>query len=353
MSVRSRLVRAVSSARVWLALTYVVFPRFAVAQDTTATAQALFESGRDLLRAGKIDEACPKLAESQRIEPATGTLLALAMCHEAQGKFASAWSEFTEVAARAATLNQTGREVHARSRVDALKPRLSTLQLKLPFEIIFLDGLEVRLDGVLLERNAWHVGVPVDGGEHAVEVRADGRKTWTQFFTVAPEHDKVVVQVEELEFARRDAATSKAPPMSSAEVSIVRPNPGTNPIQTNAGVPLASSGSPAARYTGVTLAGVGAATLVAGGVCFLKSYQYGVEGRKPCSGEACAPVKDAHGKAWTFGNWATGLGIAGGAVLLTGAALYWGNRKIERKRPLRADVAVGPSGGAVLVSGEF
>ena len=45
-------------------------PTLAYAQD----ADALFKEGRALLDAKKFDEACPKLAESQRLDPGAGTL---------------------------------------------------------------------------------------------------------------------------------------------------------------------------------------------------------------------------------------------------------------------------------------
>src|SRR5262245_53123818 len=64
-----------------------------------AVAEALFRQGKDLLAAGKTSEACPKLAESQRIDPAGGTLIALALCYEADGKTASAWVVFGEAQA--------------------------------------------------------------------------------------------------------------------------------------------------------------------------------------------------------------------------------------------------------------
>ena len=50
------------------------------------TADALFNEGTALLKAGKLDEACGKLAESQSTEPAIGTLGLLAYCHEQSGK---------------------------------------------------------------------------------------------------------------------------------------------------------------------------------------------------------------------------------------------------------------------------
>ena len=63
-----------------------------------AAAQALFDQGQALVNAGKPEEACPKLAESYRLDPGIGTQFHLAACHELEGRIASAWAEFLEVA---------------------------------------------------------------------------------------------------------------------------------------------------------------------------------------------------------------------------------------------------------------
>ena len=82
-----------------LVLMSVLFAPAALAQSSAsaaekATAEAMFESGVELMRQNSFKEACPKLEMSQRIEPTVGTLLYLGECYERLGRTASAWVTF-------------------------------------------------------------------------------------------------------------------------------------------------------------------------------------------------------------------------------------------------------------------
>ena len=75
----------------------LVLTRLAAAQDTTH-ADETFHAGRTLMDSGKLAEACPKFEESQRADPAAGTLLALAYCQELSGLLASAHGSYLAAA---------------------------------------------------------------------------------------------------------------------------------------------------------------------------------------------------------------------------------------------------------------
>src|SRR6186713_2867899 len=103
----------------------------AFAGDKVA-AESLFADGRRLLAQGKFAEACPKFAESQRLDPAIGTLLNLADCYEKVGRTASAWAAFREAAALSHHGGDAKREAVAKERAAALEAQLSTLAIAVP-----------------------------------------------------------------------------------------------------------------------------------------------------------------------------------------------------------------------------
>src|SRR5262249_17506611 len=62
-----------------------------------ARADALFREAPTLVQKGQLSEACAKYAESQRLDPANGTLLNLALCNEKQGRHAAAYRQLQEL----------------------------------------------------------------------------------------------------------------------------------------------------------------------------------------------------------------------------------------------------------------
>jgi tetratricopeptide (TPR) repeat protein len=137
-------------------------------------AQSLFDDARALVEAGRYAEACPKFAESQRLDPAGGTLLNLANCHELQGRTATAWTQFNDALSQAIRDGRKDREAFAREHLAALAPRLVRIVVVVP-ERLAASGAAVFLDGSELPRAAWDSAIPVDPGAHAVTVGA-----WTR-----------------------------------------------------------------------------------------------------------------------------------------------------------------------------
>lgn len=156
-----------------------VSPRPARASgDDVAAAQLLFDEGRRRIAQGDYAGACPKLAESQRLSPAVGTEFNLADCWEHVGKLASSWAAFLEVADLTHKRGEGEREQAARARADAVAPRLGRLTVEVPL-LRRIRDLEVRRDGEVVQDALWGIAVPVDAGDHRVEVQAPGRLPWS------------------------------------------------------------------------------------------------------------------------------------------------------------------------------
>ena len=229
---------------------FLLSPRSLFAQtSSTAAAEALFQEGRALFEQGKFAEACPRLAESQRLDPATGTLLALALCQEGLGKLASAWAAFTDVEGRSLREGRDDRVKIAREHAAALKPRLSSLAVDVAAETAALPGLEVEVDGVTVGKGSFSVAVPVDGGEHRVQANAPGKTPFQATVSVKLESDAVRVSIPVLADAPAAGPIAPAAPPVTADTGADKSGSGMRTAALiTAGAGVVADSNPKAEY---------------------------------------------------------------------------------------------------------
>ena len=278
--------------------------------SSQAAAQALFDEGKRLMTAGALAEACPKFAESQKLDPGAGTLLNLAACYERNGQTASAWATYTDAAIAAERGNRADWATKARQKAAALQPKLSKLSILVP-HTSEVAGLEVKRDGAVIGAGEWALPIPVDPGPHVVEASAPSRKKWTTTVQVGTSKDQVAVSVPSLEDAEVPAPVA---------ASTTAPNPTSAPPAE----PERSNGS-TQRVLGLGLVGAGVVGVAIGGLFGLnaksknddaKAFCNGDESR--CSAPGVAAVNDAKSSATI----STVAFLAGGAALIGGAALF-------------------------------
>lgn len=168
-------------------------------------AETLFEQGRALMEQKKYAEACPKLAESQRLDPGGGTLLNLALCHELEGKTASAQSEFKEALGQAAKDGRADREELAREHLAGLEKRVMRIVVVVP------KPYDVTLDGSKLSPAAWGIAIAVDPGEHRVVAEAEGATRWQSIVDAKEEGRTYRVEVPLLDHAKEESPAQARP----------------------------------------------------------------------------------------------------------------------------------------------
>ena len=160
-----------------------------------AAAQSLFDEGKRLSKAGKYPAACPKLAESYRLDPAVGTQFYLGDCYENIGRLASAWIQFVDVAATARRRGQPVREGAARRRAQRLYPRLTRLLVAIKQRV---PGLRIFRNGTALPMAQWGSAIPVDAGEYRLVAKARGYRSWRKVVVARREGQRVRIEVPAL-----------------------------------------------------------------------------------------------------------------------------------------------------------
>jgi hypothetical protein len=167
-----------------------------------AHSQSLFEAGLALMQAGNFVQACPKLAESQRLSPAGGTALNLASCLDQQGKIASAYAAYQEALSFARRANRKEREELAQARVAALGPRIPKVIIVREHPS---DERRLVLDGYEVGAAALGSPLPLDPGVHHLTANNGSESNWQSTFAAPPEGQTMQVRVPRLEARAKPA----------------------------------------------------------------------------------------------------------------------------------------------------
>ncbi len=337
----------VFAATCWTAL---ALPARALAGEPDV-AEQLFQEGHALLKEQRYSEACPKFAESQLHDPASGTLLALAYCQELGGSLASSRASYLAAVALAHRENQPEREQAAKEHALALAARISTLTIDVPATLLQLPSLRITQNGVNVALNDLGKPIDVDGGVYAITVTAAGRPTWSERVAVELERDHRTVNVPE-----SLAPIALGSPRATAELA--------------ATVPVRVDPAPhywtTPRIVGWSAIGAGAVTgaLAAYFAVATKSAQDDVEAAALRSIESqTSPTGtripwDSSGHAREVDGkrdaaLAQGFAFTSGALLVGGAALVIFGSETHERAPANLSLAITPSAAELGYSGSF
>ncbi len=284
-----------------------------------SAAESLFEQGRAQMAGGDYIGACPKFEESYRLDQANGTLLALALCHEAQGKWASAWTEFLGVEAASMRDGRADRAAIARANIAALEPKVSRVVIEVSPETRSLPSFDVQCDNVHIQPSAGDLEVPLDPGDHLLQASAGGYAGWSTSLHIGVRGERTRVQVPPLE--PLPAAPAVPPPpahlLAPPDAPVQAPQRASATVRR--GSPLSVQ-----RILGLVVVGVGAATA---GVAVYEGLHAIVENddaRAGCPGSPCANVTAlAHSQSATTAATASDILFGAGALTVGVGAYLW------------------------------
>ncbi|MCU0691400.1 MAG: hypothetical protein MUF54_08360 [Polyangiaceae bacterium] len=307
-----------------LGVALLAAPAAAQSGDRVA-ADALFQAARLDFDRGDFASACAKFEESNRLDPAPGTLLNLALCLEKAGLVASAWQRYRQ----ASEVLRDDRLAFATARAEAVEQRLPRLV------VVLRDNVpaEARVfrNRVELKRASLAVPLPVDPGIHVIVVKAPGRRD-AQFQVEMKEG-----QTREVLAAVGPVAT---PTRSDAAVAAAAQSPSS--------WPQVGSSSWLWILGGIGVVGV-TTSLVTGGLAMSKLQVV----QDHCVDKRCDQEGlDAASAGSTFATVSTVTGVAGVVALGAGAYLLLSHDEQGRESTV-VHAALRPDGGFVGVSGRF
>jgi hypothetical protein len=302
-----------------------------LAGAVSPAAEAKFQEGKRLMAAGNISEACAQFAESYDLDASSGTLLNLALCHEKQGKLATAWTEYQEAARLAQDQGRNDRVAAAREKIAGLEPKVPRVTAVAAKPVA---GLDVATGSRSLTQGGFGVAVPLDPGSHQVTASAPRHRSWTTTVQLS-EGEQRTLEIPALEEEPALVVAATVPTHADSPPTIIAPGPGKAP-------PRFSSFE---LYSGMG----GGALVVAGTVSWGIAYAKFDSAKQACNQPpGCRDYAARVSTINTLKGIAIGSWIAGSAALAV-AGLHFGYR--TRKRSL--EIAIDPGSGRFLIGGAF
>jgi hypothetical protein len=252
--------------------------------------------------------------------------LNIAICEEGLGQLASAWQHYHDVLQELFVDDE--RLPFVKERISALEARVPRLTLqrgpRAPFDTRVRDG-SVELSGA-----SFGLPLPVDPGEHELEVHAPGHVS-RHYRVIVAAGERVYLVVEPGPEQRSAAKISRRPALArSAGMRQAQPQPPreSQSVKRRAGFVLAASGAAAVAVGAIS------------GIMVLDrkaTVENGCDARKICTSEAI----EAADSGTTLGAVSTIAFATGAVALISGAYLI-----ISISRPPRPQTALGWSASA-------
>jgi tetratricopeptide (TPR) repeat protein len=273
--------------------------------------------------------AAERLADSYKLDPATGTLLNLALCHEKLGQLAEAYREFQTALLEARKAGRNERIQFAKDHLDYIEPRLARLTLVVPAGQL-PAGYVLRRSGVEIPPQQFNVAVPIDPGRYEIVASAPGYVSFRADAEIAASQPRIVL-IPALQPVQVSSAT---PNQTGTKDVVTTERPLTTPIYIAGGATLA----------------LGAATVVTGIIALQRRDEYNEANR---SSRSVQDKEDARSTAQSAALVSTLLGV--GTAVGAGITVYLYATRPTQARSAQVHVTpmLGPGVASLTLSGAF
>jgi hypothetical protein len=292
-------------------------------EEQKTLAESLFQDAKSLMKQGKYAEACPKLAESFRLDAAGGTMINWADCEAHLGHWATALTYYRKARTMAVQAKRNDRVQICDDQIPQLEKKVARVVVNVASPA---KDTHVALDGVELGQPAWGTAMMIDPGAHAIDVTAPGKTPFHADVTIGDAPETKTVDVPALADAATgttSSATIDAPSSTSSKRTVGWIVGGVGVVAVGVGTYFLIHGNSlknevnddphaldvhdkvSSQHTAITIAelGLGVGIAALGTAAWLIATSPN-ETPKPTTGVRIAPLLGANaGGVWIGGAW--------------------------------------------------